>query len=740
MATLILGTVGRIFAGPIGGLVGTAIGGLVDRSVLGGGRARENGRVANPVIQGATFGEPIPIVTGRMRTAGNLIWTSGISEQAATSGGGKRSGPSTTSYSYFASFAVGLAARRIIGIERIWADGKLIRDTGGSFLSPVTMRLHSGSADQSVDPLIAAAEGVGGTPAYRGLAYAVFEDLPLANYGNRIPNLTFEVVADEGLIDAGTAIAAIATAAGHDRLVVAGDFPPLTGHVAGRLGSLAEALAPLLSIANAVIVAGAQGEIIVAGSGQTPTRIGIDATDAQRPGEHRRTERSRRTAAQAGSLDLAFYDTTRDYQPGLQCARRSASSTIEHRSIAAAMSPLQAKSLAMTLLAAGQAARSRRSIRLAWRHVGLLPGTLVTLGTSTEAFRVCEARFEGFVVHLDLEGTVPDLQPLQLPTVSTADGGRSMAFAAEPVGPTTLLVLDLPGLPGEAGVSPRLWVAGNGAGSGWRRSGVDVSFDEGASFQTMGTLEGGSVIGTTVTKLPDGNCAGWDRFGSVEVELLNERDWLEGRTAASVLAGGNLGLIGDELIQFSTAHAIGSRRFRLSGLLRGRRGSELASSGHRIGERFVLIDPIRMLPIDLPLEMIDRPIWVRTADARLSDRDAIVASIAARALRPLAPAHLCAQRAGDDIVVAWKRRSRSGFGWIDFVDAPLDEAVEGYRVCVERDGQVAKHLMATVPTVTLSIGELGGSGRATISVAQLSAATGPGDGATITIDLEANHE
>ena len=35
--------------------------------------------------------------------------------------------------------------------------------------------------------------GAANTPAYRGTAYVVFEDLPLGNYGNRIPQLSFEV-------------------------------------------------------------------------------------------------------------------------------------------------------------------------------------------------------------------------------------------------------------------------------------------------------------------------------------------------------------------------------------------------------------------------------------------------------------------------------------------------------------------------------------------------------------------
>jgi len=39
------------------------------------------------------------------------------------------------------------------------------------------------------DPLMVAKEGE--APAYRGLAYFVFERLPLADFGNRIPQLSF---------------------------------------------------------------------------------------------------------------------------------------------------------------------------------------------------------------------------------------------------------------------------------------------------------------------------------------------------------------------------------------------------------------------------------------------------------------------------------------------------------------------------------------------------------------------
>ncbi len=43
------------------------------------------------------------------------------------------------------------------------------------------------------DPLIAAVEGNGNAPAYRGTAYVVLENLDLTPFGNRIPQFSFEV-------------------------------------------------------------------------------------------------------------------------------------------------------------------------------------------------------------------------------------------------------------------------------------------------------------------------------------------------------------------------------------------------------------------------------------------------------------------------------------------------------------------------------------------------------------------
>lgn len=151
-------------------------------------RDREGPRLSELAVQTSTEGAGIAIVFGRMRVTGQVIWAARFRETSQTrkSGGGK-GGPKTTQYRYSLSFAVGLAEGPIGGVGRIWANGEPFESAGA------VMRVHSGAEDQAPDPLIAAIEGA--APAYRGLAYVVFEDLDLTPFGERIPNLSFEVFA-----------------------------------------------------------------------------------------------------------------------------------------------------------------------------------------------------------------------------------------------------------------------------------------------------------------------------------------------------------------------------------------------------------------------------------------------------------------------------------------------------------------------------------------------------------------
>jgi len=134
----------------------------------------------------------IPRIYGRMRVGGNIIWATDFREEYSETrqgGGGKGGGGGVVveEYSYFASIAVAIATGPIGGVGRIWADGSAFDVPGAIW------RLHRGTETQMPDPFIEATMGAGLAPAYRGTAYIVFENLPLATFGNRLPQLSFEV-------------------------------------------------------------------------------------------------------------------------------------------------------------------------------------------------------------------------------------------------------------------------------------------------------------------------------------------------------------------------------------------------------------------------------------------------------------------------------------------------------------------------------------------------------------------
>ncbi|MCF6317397.1 MAG: glycoside hydrolase TIM-barrel-like domain-containing protein, partial [Marinosulfonomonas sp.] len=188
------GAILGVSAATIGGAIGSFAGSMIDSwivSSLAPGQRIEGQRLENLTLTTSTEGAVIPRIYGRMRIGGNIIWATDFTEtvNTTTQGGGKGGGPkvTTTAYLYSASFAVALCEGPISGIGRIWADGKPLD------LTNVTWRIYKGNETQQPDPFIEAKMGTGDAPAYRGTAYVMFEELPLEQFGNRIPQLSFEV-------------------------------------------------------------------------------------------------------------------------------------------------------------------------------------------------------------------------------------------------------------------------------------------------------------------------------------------------------------------------------------------------------------------------------------------------------------------------------------------------------------------------------------------------------------------
>lgn len=193
---------------------------------------------------------------GNMFWSGGIKEIKKEEKQGGGKGGG--TGATSVTYEYSASFAMAFGRATGLSVQRIWADSKLIYDETGETETnndKYKIRFYTGGPNQRIDPLIAesinrrlagrddvnagnqpqakfttmadivaaanaagdpksaiyasllaarkaSAEGAAGggipnyqfTPSYKELCYILFDDMPLTDFGNRIPNITAEII------------------------------------------------------------------------------------------------------------------------------------------------------------------------------------------------------------------------------------------------------------------------------------------------------------------------------------------------------------------------------------------------------------------------------------------------------------------------------------------------------------------------------------------------------------------
>ncbi len=710
MATLVLTAVGSAVGGPIGGAIGALIGRSVDGLVLRPGR-REGPRLTELAVQTSSYGSQIPALFGTMRVAGTVIWATDLIETRSSSGGGKGQ-PSVSTYSYAASFAVLLSARRVLRVGRIWAEGKLLRGAGGDFKTATGFRLHPGGETQAVDPLIAAAEGAGVSPAYRGCAYVVFEQMALAAYGNRIPSLTFEVIADAGAVRVATIARAVAAEVTEGTGEHAGEAAMTLDGFAVAGGSVGAVLATLAQAAGGWFASGPDGTALTlcdpaSAAGDLPVIV-----DAGVRADGRGTDMKVRAVAASDSvprtMTIGYYDAARDYQTGLQRVRRAGAGPggrDERIALAAVLSAGAAKTIAAAVLARAEAERVRRTVRLGPGGLARTPGSVVRIADAAGVpepgiWRIVETMVEAMVTTLVLT-------PVEIAPVAVAGSSGRVAAAVDAViGASRLAAFETPGLEDAPLAAPRLTVAAGGSGAGWRQAALLYSIDDGASWIAAGATAAPATMGR-IAVVAAARCALLcDAAGVFEVVLARPDMLLADADDAGLDAGRNLALAGDELIQFGRADPVGAGRWRLTRLWRGRRGTEAAIGTQAPGDAFVLIEADTMRTIDLPVAAIGQT--VRVLASGVGDTEPVEARcvLAGRSVLPPSPVGLRVALAGDgDAAVRWIRRSRAGWRWIDGGDVPLGEDAEVHVVRIVSATGAVRTVETSVSSVTVTAAE-----------------------------------
>ena len=581
MATLVLSTVGTLLGGPVGGAIGSLVGQSIDQQIFEG--SRRGPRLGDLSVQTSSYGTQLPRIYGTMRVAGSIIWSTDLVESGQTSGA---KGQPDTTFSYSVSFAVALSSRPVQEIRRIWADGKLLRGAAGDFKVSTEFRFYDGKEAQEIDPLIGSIEGPNDTPAYRGVALAVFENLELAEYGNRIPFLTFEVVADA----APPALRDVLNDASAG--LIDCDAATSIGGYAAMGRSVREAVEPIVAGFAVDLVEG--GSILRSPStavGRSVTENDLGSSADSRPvARLERAQTSPRSLP--SSLSLAYYDPQRDYQAGLSQSDVVDQLRTEAKiELPAVLSASDARSLAEDVMARRWAQRDKLVLRLPPRFMTLEPGERIELAASSTQWQVHRSTIDGLVA-------VVELRPRwRTQAALAADPGRVLATHDIVTGELSMALVELPDVAGETGSIPMLYLAASTPTAGWKPVPVEVSC--GAFVTSSRTASRKAVMGHATTVLAD---------DSVEVQLIDQDQWLISCDDDALTGGVNFALIGDELVQFADARPLGAGRFRLTRLLRGRAGTEWAMPNHAIGDLFLLVSVASMQPIALPVWARGSPI------------------------------------------------------------------------------------------------------------------------------------
>jgi len=256
------------------------------------------------------------------------------------------------------------------------------------------------------------------------------------------------------------------------------------------------------------------------------------------------------------------------------------------------------------------------------------------------------------------------------------------------------------------------------------------------------------VYGTATNTLgdPPHNWS-WDDVNTLTVMLADPTWVLAGTSDLNVLNGANALIVKKadgncELIQYANAVQNMDGSYTVSRLLRGRRNTEYASTGHGASE--MVFDPTTGLIHEAePMVLIGLPRYYRAVTVG-QDNTAVTSTnftISANDLKPASPVHANGTRdISSNLTIGWTRRTRYGGDWVNGTgNVPLNEDSEQYQINIYNGLSVVRTINWTPgtydgngnPTATYSAANQTtdfGSPQASvhIKIYQISAQVGPG--------------
>lgn len=711
------GTVLGVSAAVIGQVIGATVGSLIDQAIFGGATSEaEQGQMEEAPITSSTEGMAIVKSYGQTALSGSVFWASRFLETVTTNTeevGGKGGGGTkvkTTSYTYSVSFALALCEGEIDSIGRVWLDGTEydLAEEGWEY------DLYTGTEDQTPNAHMESKEGVGNVPGYKGLAYIVFKNLPLDNFGNRIPQIlveTFKTVPsiygeydedDPWRFSVADFLRELAVDFGIQNSVqfdkVPGELHGVTVADSASFRNVVDNLKGLYMFE--LIESGGELKGIDLNDTTIVETLGLDDLVTNDDGEPLTVTRSS-AADISTAVTLEYTGLDNDYETSTVMARRELipQAAETSTSVSVVTNTAYAQGLIDRVLHAAWASRNVVEASLMPAKIALEVGDAVTIDDGYFAMNVRlqsiadgEGRSFTATSYLGAVALIQGERTAGTPPVATVDE-------------LEVYFMDLPLLQ-EANNAYAPYLAASA--DVWVGANVYSSItDSGFTLDT--SLGAYSFLGVTQTPLVAATHGVYD-WGN-ELEVVMSSGTLESRDELLVLEGANAMAIetGDdkwEIIQFLNAELIAADTYRLTGLLRGQLGTEdNIRNSLAAGARVVLLDSSRLGQLTASSVDLGREFYLLYGPSTKANTDATYIQetykFKGRALRPYSVVHLKAEENGSDIDITWVRRSRiGGDNWEYDSDIPLGETSESYQIQIRTD---ADGLIRTLTSTSQSV-------------------------------------
>lgn len=436
-------------------------------------------------------------------------------------------------------------------------------------------------------------------------------------------------------------------------------------------------------------------------------------------------------------ISVNYFNVDADYQAGSEHAQRLITESINETTvqIAVAMDRDKAAQISDVLLFDAHNSRTQFTFTTTSKYALLEPADVINMEAPETTYTVR-------IISKDDSGPVKKFSAV-LENVagysSSAVGGSAGQSQSEieVPGPTLMQLLDIP-LIRDQDEGAGFYAPMTGVRDSWRGASLLKSFDD-LSFTTIGSVFNSATMGYATTTL--GNWIGgnmFDEANTVDVTLyggeLVSADYL------AVLNGANACVIGNEILQFKNAILIGTKQYRLTGLLRGRRGTEQHVGTHTASDRFILMSVAGTLRPDAGAAEIGAKRYYKPVSfgQRQTDIASTPFTNTAIGLKPYSPVNFSGgKQVNGDFVINWVRRTRLDGGWRDSVDVPVGETTEAYEIDIMSGATVKRTMTSSTPTVTYTAAmqttDFGGAqSTLSINVYQMSSVVGRGFAASKT--------